>query len=166
MRSGETQVGVMTMHNQAQVDIRFGDRPDIEIFKRAMDFVPHTGGQRRIDLGLQRAASGLFALSGPARRRVGKVAVVVTYGRQTPAPDVIPLAQAVQPLKKLGVKVIVIGVGTRAVRSELVPIVEREEDLFLVQSYDDLMRQVGRISMKTCSAGKQARHINSPKLSL
>ena len=134
---GGSQPGVVTMQNDAQVDIRFGDQPHIEIFKRAMDFVPYTGGQRRIDLGLRKAATELFRDTNGDRMGKAKIAVLVTYGRQTPAPDVIPLAEAVKPLQKIGVKVVAIGVGTRTDRNKLGSIVEKDERLIFVPSCDD-----------------------------
>ena len=112
--------------------------------------MPYTGGQTRTDLALNLAASDFFTYEGGAREVIPKVAVVLTDGRQTPALDAIPVQQAIIPLRKLGVKMFAVGIGFEADPIELGYIVERPEDVVMIDDFSKLEDITKDISKKIC----------------
>ena len=66
------------------------------------------------------------------------IVVLLTAGKQAAAPDAKPLDQAVQPLKRLGARIYVVAVGRDPDTGELIHIVDRRMDIFLVVSAPEL----------------------------
>ena len=84
-----------------------------------------------------------------ARQQNSKVAILITDGKNSEAPDSVPVGIASQPLKQKGVRIFVVGVGNSVEKEELLNITERKEDLILPYSgyqlsdyVDDLVTKV------------------------
>lgn len=78
--------------------------------------------------------------------------VLLTDGNQTGpdiAPNQIPLVDAIQPIKNLGVKVLAIGIGS-VDRTQLSTLVDSPEDILTPQSFDELLTLVRKTVEKSC----------------
>jgi len=83
--------------------------------------------------------------------------MVITDGEQTQAPDTKNLKDVSEPLRKEGVQVLTLGIGSRVNPDELRLMVERDEDVLLAKSFDDLLVKVNSLVKSTCdAAGKCA----------
>jgi hypothetical protein len=109
-------------------------------FKDSVDRAPTLGGLRRIDRAFAEAASELRASPG----RGSKVVVLLTAGRQTPGAQ--ELGSASKPLRDLGATVFVVAIGGRPDSQELLPAVQKPEDIFRVPSSSDLQNILWVIS--------------------
>ena len=78
--------------------------------------------------------------------------VLLTDGNQTGpdiAPNQIPLVDAIQPIKNLGVKVLAIGIGS-VDRTQLSTLVDSPEDILTPRSFDELLTLVRTTVEKSC----------------
>ncbi len=103
-----------------------------------MDDLPLFGSTTRIDKALQTAFGELFSFKNGMRSGVPKVLLLLTDGEQTQDSDSIPPFEAVKPFHEAGIKVLVIGVGTKINRDELSKLVKSNEDLFFARNFDEL----------------------------
>lgn len=147
---GKTEAGVVTYNEEASLWIRFGQHKNNEEFKTAVDKIPYWGGQTRLDRGLKMAADGLFGAIKHERTNLSKILIVLTDGDQSSDSKATPLDQAVLPLLQLGVKVLAVGVGSDVSRDELRLIVEKEEDIFTMDDFDELLAKSNQIARAAC----------------
>ena len=114
----------------------FDEYTDVAGVSNAIDSLPYLGNQTRIDKALALAVR----VFGQSRPSVPRIAVILTDGKQTPDFDAVPLEVAAQPLHDLGVKVYVIGIGGHVDINELNLIAKKPQDVFTVESFDQLLR--------------------------
>ena len=105
-------------------------------------------GRTRIDKALEVAAREVFPY---ARSGVHQIAMVITDGVQTQEADTKDLREASAPLRDAGVKILAIGVGRSTDPAELRLMVEKDEDVLLAKSFDDLLVKLKSLIKKTCS---------------
>lgn len=84
-----------------------------------------------------------------ARKGVAKVAVIIIDGEEDKNRG---WRNSVLLLKKMGVRVVLVGVGSDALRSSLLPLVENKADLVLTSSFNDMMRNAVDLAKTTCNA--------------
>lgn len=150
----KTQVALMVYSDKPRVVSKFGEIKSHAELRGEVDALPHIKGKTRIDLALKMADTELFTWNGGMRlpASVAKVAIVITDGRQTPAPDEMRLDQAAAPLLVRGVKVLAIGIGDNVDKSELNMMVDNpEEHAFWSHSYRELRAQLATIARESCS---------------
>ena len=147
---GKTEAGVVTYNEEASLWIRFGQHKNNEEFKTAVDKIPYWGGQTRIERGLKMAADGLFGAIKQERANLSKILIVLTNGGQSSDPKATSLDQAVLPLLKLGVRLLAVGIGSDVSRDELRLIVEKDEDIFTVDNFDELLAKSNQIARAAC----------------
>ena len=150
----KTDVGVVTYNRDAKLWISFGQYNNNDDFKKAVDAIPYWGGSTRIDNGLEMAAVELFGTIKGERAKLPNVLILLTDGKQNSDPRATPLEDAVLPLFQLGVKVFAIGVGDQVSRDELRLIVEKDQDIFTVNDFDDLLAKSHQIARATCDKVK------------
>ena len=100
------------------------------------------------------AAVELFGTIKGERAKLPNVLILLTDGKQNSDPRATPLEDAVLPLFQLGVKVFAIGVGDQVSRDELRLIVEKDQDIFTVNDFDDLLAKSHQIARATCDEVK------------
>ena len=86
-----------------------------------------------------------------ARPGVHQIAMIITDGVQTQEADTKDLREASAPLRDAGVKILAIGIGAKANRSQLRLMVEKDEDVLMTKSFDDLILKLNSLIKKTCS---------------
>ena len=151
---GETFAGVILYGSDATTVIRFADHFSNVNFNNAVDNLPYLQGETRIDKALQLAYSELLTNRGGVRPGVAKAVVLLTDGRQSPAPDRTDLKEAAAPLLSTGVRIFAVGIGNDVDKRELQLIVEKPEDVIVAESFDELALRVRQVSIATCeSAG-------------
>ena len=79
--------------------------------------------------------------------QASRILVFLTEGAQTTAVNMLPLERAVHPLRKHGVRVVVVGIGRHVVHRELRSIAQDASDIYLASSLDDVDK-VSRDLMK------------------
>lgn len=143
---GASRAAVVTYHDYPTVHSNFGDFDSTEDFAEAVDSINQTRGRTRIDRALVKT-SEMFK---SARKNIPKVLVALTDGAQTPDPDAIALDVASQLLRDQNVRVFALGVGHYINITQLRSMVESNSDVFLVDSFEDLLRKSQTIAEKAC----------------
>ena len=86
-----------------------------------------------------------------ARKDVHQIVMVITDGEQTQEDDTKDLKEVSKPLRKAGVQLLVLGVGKGVNPDELRLMVERDEDVSLARSFQDLVANINNLVKSTCS---------------
>ena len=93
-----------------------------------------------MDFGLQQSV----AVLRDARLGIPTVVILLTAGRQNSS--TYRLRESVKPLRNLGSKVFVVSIGSRPDDQELLPVVERPNDIIRVSAFDDLTSEIRTIA--------------------
>jgi Mg-chelatase subunit ChlD len=149
-----SRAAVILYSDYAKVEIDFGDQINIEDFHIKVASLPHQRGRTRIDRALQMAHVKLYGPGGSARRGVHRIVVVLTDGQQTRDPDSVPLEKAAAALRREGAYIFAVGIGSYVSKKELRLMTERDEDVVMATSFDDLLAKVGTFSKTTCQGRK------------
>ena len=165
LRSGLARAGSLVYSDMATVQQSFNGYNGTHSVMEAVDHIPYYGRTTRIDRALSVANTDLFSANGGVRSYVANTLLLLTDGRQTPAPDSISMERAVKPLKDKKVARIALGIGNRISPSELRRVVDGDDDVVTVDSFDDLLSSMYLVSKKLCArAGKYVSpDIKTPK---
>lgn len=144
----QSRGAVIVFGDDAKLSIDFQQAKTRQQFNDLVQKIPYMRRRTRIDKALILAAKDVFP---KARQHVVKIALVITDGELTQMRDTIPLLKASQPLRKNGVRVLVVGIGGRVKKHELQEMVEKPEDVFLTNDFDSLTRRVQEIASYTCN---------------
>ena len=117
-------------------------------FKEAVGRLKLERGLTRIDKALEVARREVFPYARPG---VHQIAMVITDGVQTQEADTKDLREASASLRDAGVKILAIGIGSSTDKKELRLMVEKDEDVLLAKSFDDLILKLNSLIKKTCS---------------
>lgn len=148
-----SRVGLIQYSIVPTINARFSDGLTSDQFRSVLDKVVHKGGYTRLDRALLLAGEKLFSDEEGMRKDIPKVLVVITDGINTDAPDFTPLDTAVAPLRRVGVRVFIVSIGSKEGQEELYLLTQQREDLYHVRTYNDLALQLRRISKDTCESG-------------
>ena len=90
-----------------------------------------------------------------SRRNVPRIAMVLTDGEQTKVPDAMDLRSASAPLRAVGVRVLAFGVAKKVNERELRLMVERDEDVIHVESFNELIANTKGLTRSICQASSE-----------
>ena len=149
---------IVTFSYNAQLTVTLSDSaaspsPD---FSALVDKVPFMGYTTRIDRALTLVMNEMFKKANGARDGVPRVLFVLTDGTQTKDRDAVdPASIASELRRKLGVRLFVIGMGTRVNPAELSLIAGGPSSVFLAKTLNQLQSAdfIGKISSSVCLHG-------------
>lgn len=147
---GNSRGAVVTYGSTAERVIMFDEYGTISAFENAVDQAPHVGGNRRMDRALETASTVLAS----GRPNVPKIAVLLTTGKQEPASNAKTFSRSSQLLRDLGIKTFVITIGQQPSQRELLPVVDKPQDILLLRGFDNIKPQVKIISEGIAQTGK------------
>ena len=142
--SSRTRASVIVYSYSASIEARWDQYTNYEDFAKAVEGLPYRASSSRIDTALELAASDLFPRARPSAK---KIAVVITDGR------LMDVAGAAESLKKVGVRIIAVGIGNGVHISELRTLAESEEHIVLAEDFTKLNREVDNLVGIVCSRG-------------
>ena len=145
----KSRVGTIVFSDEARSEISLSQFRNYDHFNNLVNKLTFRGGRTRIDKAVEQAAL-MFAGANSRHVKVPRFFVLLTDGAQTVSPDMVNLNVAVAPLRSAGVKVIAVGIGSSVSYSELVTLAHTNQDVFLVQSFDQLMTAVELVKEKIC----------------
>ena len=135
----QSRIGLITFSNVAEYSIKLKDATDIASFKIAIDSIPLMGTVTRIDKALQLAQKIIFDRNTGARPAIPKVLVLLTNGYQTQEADTEDPAVIANELRKAGISIIVLGIGSSVKKGELTGISGSSLDYYNTPTFDDLL---------------------------
>lgn len=145
-----SRAAVILYSDQAVKEIDFTSFKNSEDFRNAVEALPQQRGRTRIDKALGLAYRDFFGPGGTARQNVQRIAVVLTDGQQTPDPDAVELDVAADELRRGNVYILAVGIGHMTDRKELRLMTERDQDVYMADSFDDLLNRVGAFAQTAC----------------
>lgn len=153
LSSTGSRAAVIQYSTNAVKEFDFNTYTNTEDFSKAIEALVQQRGQTRIDKALKLTYEEFFSKQGSARKNVQRIAFVLTDGRQTPDPDAVELNLASEPLRRANVYVTAVGIGHKVDRAELRLMTERDEDVYITTSFDELLSKVSTFSTKACKGG-------------
>lgn len=145
-----TQFALITYSSSANLHIRFKDHMNQSAFSTIVRQLPFAAGGTRFDKAIKLAAENVFTEESGARPGVPKVMIILTDGQQSQDYDALPLQQAVLPLHRLSVQVHAVAIGNQVKMTELRKLVQKEEDIFSIKDFDNLVDKSRQLARKTC----------------
>lgn len=145
-----TQFALITYSSSANLHIRFKDHMNQSAFSTIVRQLPFAAGGTRFDKAIKLAAENVFTEESGARPGVPKVMIILTDGQQSQDYDALPLQQAVLPLHRLSVQVHAVAIGNQVKMAELRKLVQKEEDIFSIKDFDNLVDKSRQLARKTC----------------
>ena len=145
-----SRVGVVVSGNEATLNIKFGDYLHSEDFQKAVNRLPYTPGNAKIDKALQVALTQLLVVQGGARPGVAKILVLITSGTQNQTVDNSLVDAVARKLQKLGVAVFLLGVSEKVDVKLLRPLITSDDNVFLEKSFEILMMKTRQVSKMAC----------------
>lgn len=145
-----SRAGVVVSGKDATLNIKFGDYLHAEDFQEAVDRLPYTPGNSRMDKALKVALTELLVVQGGARPGVAKILVLITTGTHNQTVDNSLIEAVAQKLQQLGVAVFLMGVGEKVDVKLLRPLITRDENVFLQKSFEILMLKTRQVAKMAC----------------
>ena len=146
--SNLSRVGIISYGDKSEITVNFSDEQSTDSLIKRVDSIPILGGGPQIDQALEMAAAELFSPNGPSRAAVPRTVVIVTDCEKDPVAGPSRLDEAVNLLRKDGVKVLVVAVGCEREdeKKELEMLVEAADDMFTPDSFENLAAAAATVS--------------------
>ncbi|XP_057306435.1 collagen alpha-5(VI) chain-like isoform X2 [Hydractinia symbiolongicarpus] len=151
-----SRAGVVTFSYYTEHSIKLSDYTDLARFNEAVDRIPLMGRTTRIDKALRVAQKDLFSISNGGRPGVPKILILLTDGSQTPDADAEEPGDIADELRKQGITILVVGIGSGVNSTELAHIAGKTDNVFSAASFDQLVGNefVDKIKEGGCAAGE------------
>lgn len=151
-----SRAGVITFSYYTEHSIKLSDYDDLSSFNEAVDKIPLMGSTTRIDKALRLSQQEMFTLANGARPGVPKVLILLTDGSQTQDAGAEDPGDVADELRRVGVKILVVGVGKGVNATELERIAGKAENSYTATTFDDLLAGdfVKTVKEDTCKTGK------------
>jgi len=147
-----SRAGVITFSARAEHNIKMKDHADLDSFKAAVDAIPLMGGTTRIDLALRLAQTELFASASGGRPKIPDVMILLTDGTQTKNGMWEDPCTITDEMRKAGVHIFVIGIGSSIDMAELDDMAGGAGKSLSAKSFDELIEGpfITKLTRKTC----------------
>ena len=132
----DTRVGVLEYSNQPRVVLKLSDGVSAgQVIQTIRNVAPSRGISSVTSEALEEAARNVFSPQAGSRTGIPKTLILVTHSK---SPSLVPVSQAVQRLRAAGVRVYVVGVGSRVDTQEMRSIAAGETAVYPVQRPDEV----------------------------
>ena len=131
-----SRVAIVLYAYYPRLAIQLGLLQTPETLATVLEGLTRSVGLRRMDRALQRASIAF----DKKRPDVRKIVIMLTAGPQTGSGQ--PLIEAVKPLRTIGAETYVVAIGSQVNVPELRSVVNRNDDVFTVRSFDRLLSNV------------------------
>jgi Mg-chelatase subunit ChlD len=149
-----SRASVITFSGKADLSIKFNHHYDTATFNNAVDRIPYLDDITRLDLALRRAQSQMFLPENGARLDAQDVLILLTDGAQTEGNGAEHPGDIANELRKSGVKILVVGIGSETNPTELEHMAGNRSNVYSAKSFDELMggEFLKRITDESCKA--------------
>ena len=152
-----SRAGVVAFSSDAELSIRLNDNKNLTNFNAAVDKIPIMGSTTRIDKALLLAKNELFAIRNGARPGIPKILILLTDGSQTQDVDIMNPKGLADNLRKKGIQVLVVGIGSEVNEAELLDLGgNKAENVFSAASFNELISGpfIEGVTKLSCDIGK------------
>ncbi|KAK2561274.1 Collagen alpha-6(VI) chain [Acropora cervicornis] len=148
--SSTAHVAAIAYSSYPEIILQFRNYQGTDEVNRRLDRMRWQRGYTYTDKALGLADSQLFQTSTGMRQGVGKLAVVITDGRQTKTGPYTKLSVASQGIKNKGVIVYAVGVGSGVYKAELEEIASTPDKVFISSTFEDLQKISSELTSRMC----------------
>ena len=153
-----SRAAVIVFSTQASNEVILGIKNTSLAFALAMDDIPYVRGSTRIDLALRLAYDDYF--SSESENATQKLVILLTDGKQTRGnslnPPYIPVENTTALLRSKSARIFAVAIGQNIDMSDLRTITEREEDIFRMTEFNDLVARADEISKTSCLGARKS----------
>ena len=142
---GQSRAALVLYSTSPSIKVAFDQYQTLEEFHKAVDQLPYEKGLSRIDLALEKASQEIFP---QARKSVPNIVILITAAKQTQAADSKGLKEASEPLRRAGVRVLAVGIGSGVDPDELRLVTESDDDVIVAKSFSHLLQQIGNLTSR------------------
>lgn len=144
-----SRVSVITFSNTAELSIKLNKYTDSISFNKAVDEIKLMNSVTRIDLALRLAQREMFITKNGGRSGISKVIVLLTDGEQTKERGYEKPAKIAEELRKAGIELIVVGIGSGVNSAELREIAGGANKVFRDYTFNRLLSTIFIQSIST-----------------
>ena len=137
----ESRVALVVFADKVEVKARFSENLSVKQFQDMVQNMKSIGSRTRIDKALVETKQ----VFKEGRDDVYKIAVVLTDGKQSEDRDTKSLLSTSEPLRRAGVRVIAVAIGTRASKGRLRLMTDSMDD---VKEEDEALEYFQQLSDK------------------
>ena len=151
-----SRAGVITFSYHVELSIKLHDHTNITSFWAAVNEIQFMSSKTFIDKALHLADTDLFTESNGGRPGVAKLIVLLTDGTQTKEAGYENPAHIAERLRKEGINILVVGIGTNTSEKELANIAGGADNVFNKTSFAGLLETqfIKDIREASCNVGK------------
>ena len=151
-----SRAGVITFSYNAEHSIKLNDYDDLSSFYDAVDNIPLMGSTTRIDKALRLTQGQMFSTANGGRLGVTKILVLLTDGSQTADADAEDPGDIADELRKEGIRVLVVGIGSGVNQTELINLGGGKKNTFSAASFEELLSGefVNKVTKTSCAVGE------------
>lgn len=139
--ANESRVALVVFADKVEVKARFSENLSVKQFQNMVQNMKSIGSRTRIDKALVETKQ----VFKEGRNDVYKIAVVLTDGIQSEDHDTKSLLSTSEPLRRAGVRVIAVAIGTRASKGRLRLMTDSMDD---VKEEDEALEYFQQLSDK------------------
>ena len=150
-----SRLSVITFSYYAEHSIKLNQFSDIISFNNAVDKIPLMGSTTRIDKALRLSKNEMFTIKNGGRPGVTKLLILLTDGSQTPGVGVEDPLIIGDELRKDGITIIAIGIGTGINQTELTRIANGDANTYSANTFATLTDKnfIKNIKTNICKLG-------------
>ena len=137
----ESRVALVVFADKVEVKARFSENLSVKQFQDMVQNIESIGSRTRIDKALVETKQ----VFKEGRDDVYKIAVVLTDGKQSKGPEIKSLLSTSEPLRRAGVRVLAVAVGTQASKGRLRLMTDSMDD---VKEEDEALEYFQQLSDK------------------
>ena len=137
----ESRVALVVFADKVEVKARFSKNLSVKQFQDMVQNIKSIGSRTRIDKALVETKQ----VFKEGRDDVYKIAVVLTDGKQSKGPEIKSLLSTSEPLRRAGVRVLAVAVGTQASKGRLRLMTDSMDD---VKEEDEALEYFQQLSDK------------------
>ena len=137
----ESRVALVVFADKVEVKARFSENLSVKQFQDMVQNIESIGSRTRIDKALVETKQ----VFKEGRDDVYKIAVVLTDGKQSEGPEIKSLLDTSEPLRRAGVRVLAVAVGTQASKGRLRLMTDSMDD---VKEEDEALEYFQQLSDK------------------
>jgi len=156
--SGKSRASVITFSFFSELTIKFSDYDDLDDFQKAVKRIPLMGRTTYMDKALRLAQREMFKVKNGARPGKAKLLIMLTDGKQTRTSRYEDPAAVIKDVRKDGIQVIVVGMGTGVQLRRIIQMAGGEKYAFYARDFAKLATPAFLNDMKSrsCDAAQES----------
>ena len=154
--ANDGRAGVVTFSYDSEHSIKLNEHTSLASFNQAVDNIALMGSTTRIDKALRTTQSEMYTIANGGRPGVGKLLILLTDGSQTKDAGAEDPAVVAAELRREGIRLVVVGIGSGVNPTELERIAGDKANVYVASSFDRLLSRdfLKDVNAAGCKSGR------------